>query len=181
MPSTGLSVTEDKEMSLVFWAVSLQVKGKIEAEAPTFWPPDTNNWLTGKDLDAGKDWGQEEKGTTEDEVVAWHHRLDRHEFEQALGAGDGPGSLASCSPWGHKESDTTDQLNWTELNWKGKMLERCLLIFFFYFDKLTSNGQMKLYIFKVYNMTICIHFEMVTIIKLINISIIPQGYLFKKI
>ena len=65
--------------------------------------------------DAGKDWRQEETGTTEDEMVGWHHRLDGHEFEQALGVGDGQGSLACCSPWGHKESDTTEQLNWTEL------------------------------------------------------------------
>ena len=63
---------------------------------------------------AGQDWRQEEKGTTEDEMVGWHHRLDRHEFEQAPGVGDGQGSLVCCSPWGHKESDTTEQLNWTE-------------------------------------------------------------------
>ena len=62
----------------------------------------------------GKDWRQEEKGTTEDEMVGWHHWLDGYEFEQALGVGDGQGSLAWCSPWGHKELDTTEQLNWTE-------------------------------------------------------------------
>ena len=84
-----------------------------EAEAPILWPPDANNWLTGKDPDAGKDWRQEEKGATEDETVGWHHRLDGHEFEQALGVGDGQGGLVCFSPWGHKESDTTD---WTELN-----------------------------------------------------------------
>ena len=70
--------------------------------------------LTGKDPDAGKDWRQEEKGTTEDEMVGWHHRLNEHEFEQALGVGDGQGSLACCSPWGCKESDMTERLNWTE-------------------------------------------------------------------
>ena len=74
------------------------------------------NWLTGKDPDAGSDWGQEEKETTEDEVVGWHHQLDGHEFEQALGVGDGQGSLACCSPCGCKELDTTGPLNWTELN-----------------------------------------------------------------
>ena len=68
---------------------------------------DAKNWLIGKDPDAGKDWRQEKKGTTMDEMVGWHHRLDGHEFEQALGVGDGQGSLACCSPWGHKESDTT--------------------------------------------------------------------------
>ena len=87
-----------------------------EAEAPKLWPPDVKNWLIGKGPDAGKDWRQKEKGTTEDEMVGWHHWLYGHEFEQALGAGDGQGSLACCSPWGCKESDTTEQLNWTELN-----------------------------------------------------------------
>ena len=84
-----------------------------EAEAPILWPPDAKNWLIGKDPDAGRDWRQKEKGTTEDEMVGWHHWLDGHEFEQALGVGDGQGSLVCCSPWGRKESDTTEQLNWT--------------------------------------------------------------------
>ena len=92
-----------------------------EAEPPVLWPPDVKNWITGKDPDAGKDFRQEEKGTAEDEMVGWHHRLDAHEFEQVLGVGDGQGSLMFCSPWGHKESDTTERLKWTEtelkLNW----------------------------------------------------------------
>ena len=75
------------------------------------------NWLTGKDPDAGKDWRQEEKQTTEDETVGWNHQLDGHEFEQAPGVGDGQGSLACCSPWGHK--GRTQLSNWTELNWTG--------------------------------------------------------------
>ena len=83
-----------------------------EAETPILWPPHAKNWLIGKDPDAGKDWKQEEKGTTEDEMVGWHHQLDGHEFEWAPGVGDGQGSLVSCSPWSHKESDTTRQLNW---------------------------------------------------------------------
>ena len=83
------------------------------AEAPIIWPPDAKNWLTGKDPDAGKDWRQEEEGTTEDEMVGWHHQLDGHDFEQALGVDDGQGSLACCSPWGHQELDTTERLNWT--------------------------------------------------------------------
>ena len=78
-----------------------------EAETPIFWPPDAKNWLIWKDPDAGKDWGQEEKGMTEDEMVGWHHWLDRCEFEQAPANGDGQGSVGYCSPWGHKESDTT--------------------------------------------------------------------------
>jgi len=85
-----------------------------EAETPVLWPPDVKNWHIGKDPDAGKDWRQE-KGMTEDKMVGWHHWLDRHEFEQALGVGDGQGSLVHCSLCGHKESsDTTEQLNWTE-------------------------------------------------------------------
>ena len=79
-----------------------------------FWPPDAKNWLIGKDLDAGKDWRQE-KGTIEDKMVGWHHQLDRHEFEQTLGESEGQGMLACCSSWGHKESDMTEQLNWSEL------------------------------------------------------------------
>ena len=84
-----------------------------KAETPILWPPDAKNWLIGKDLDAGKEWRQEEKGTTEDETVGWHHWLDGHEFEQGPGVGDGQGSLVCCSPWGRKELDTTEGLNWT--------------------------------------------------------------------
>ena len=86
-----------------------------EAETPILWPPDAKNWLIGKDPDDGKDWRQEKKGMKEDEMVGWHYQLNGHEFEQAPGAGDGQGSLVCCSPWGLKESDTTEQLNWTEL------------------------------------------------------------------
>ena len=71
------------------------------------------NWLIGKDPDAGQDWGQEEKGPTEVEMSGWHHPLNGHEFGQAPGVGDGQRSLACCSPWGHKESDRTERLNWT--------------------------------------------------------------------
>ena len=85
-----------------------------EAETPIVWPPDAKNWLTGKDRDAGKDWRQEEKGTIEDEMVGWHHWINGHEFEQAPRAGDEQGSLACCSPWGCKESDTSKWLNWTD-------------------------------------------------------------------
>ena len=86
-----------------------------EAEAPILWPPAVKNWLIGKLPDAGKDWWWEGKGTTEDEMVGLHHWLDGHEFKQAPGVGDGQGSLACCIPWGHKESDMTERLNWTEL------------------------------------------------------------------
>ena len=86
-----------------------------EAEASVLWPPDMKNWLTGKDPDAVKDWRQEEKGTTEDEMVGWHHRLNGRDFEQAPGVGDGQGSLVCYSPWSQKESDTTEWLDWTDL------------------------------------------------------------------
>ena len=86
-----------------------------EAETPILWPLEAKNWLIWKDPDAGKDRRQE-KGTTKGEMVGWHHQLNEHEFEQALGVGDGQGSLACWCPWGSKESDTTEQLNWTELN-----------------------------------------------------------------
>ena len=83
-----------------------------EAEIPILWPPDANSRLIGKDPDAGRDWRQEEKRATEDEMVGWHHQLDGHEFEQAPGVGDGQGGLPCCSPWGHKELDMTEWLNW---------------------------------------------------------------------
>ena len=83
----------------------------VEGEAPILWPADVKNWLIGEDPDGRKDWRQEEKGMTEDGMVGWHHWLYGHELEQAPGFGDGQGSLACCSPWGHKESDMTGRLN----------------------------------------------------------------------
>ena len=95
--------------------LSVHWKDWCEAETPILWPPDVKSWLFRKDPDAGKDWKQEEKGMTEDEIVGWHHRLNGHEFDQTPGDGDGQGSLVCCSPWGRKESDTTEWLNWSEL------------------------------------------------------------------
>ena len=86
----------------------------IEAETPILWPPDAKRWLIGKDLDAGNDWGQEEKGTTEDEMVGWHHQLNGHEFGWIPGVGDGQGGLAWYDSWGPKSR--TWLSNWTELN-----------------------------------------------------------------
>ena len=86
-----------------------------EAETPILLPPHAKSWLFGKDPDAGEDWGQEEKGTAEDEMVGWHHRLNGHGFGWTLGVGDGQGGLVCCSSWGRKESDMTERLNWTEL------------------------------------------------------------------
>ena len=87
-------------------------KTDAEAETPKLWLPDVTNWLIWKGPDAGKDWRQEEKGTTEYEMVGEHHWLDGHEFEQAPRVGDGQGILVCCSPWGHNELDTTKWLNW---------------------------------------------------------------------
>ena len=88
-----------------------------DAETPTLWPPDVKSWLIGKDHAAGRDWGQEEKGMTEDEMPGWQHRLNGHGFGWTPGVGDGQGDLTCCSSWGRGESDTTEWLNWTELNW----------------------------------------------------------------
>ena len=89
-------------------------RNDAKAETPVLWQPHAKSWLIGKDSNAGRDWGQEEKGTTEDEIAGWHHWLDGHEFEWTLGVRDGQGGPACCSSWGCKESDTTEQLNWTE-------------------------------------------------------------------
>ena len=86
-------------------------RAAAEAEALILWPPDAKNWLIGEDPDAGKDWGQEEKGMTEDETVGWHHWVNEHEFEQTPGDGEGQGSLVCYCPWGHKELSMTVQLN----------------------------------------------------------------------
>ena len=86
-----------------------------EAETPILWSPDEKNWIIWKDPDAGKEWRWEEKAMTEDEMVRWHHQLDGHELEQAPIDGEGQGILACCSPWGHKESDAAEWLNWSFL------------------------------------------------------------------
>jgi len=94
-------------------------RNDAKAETPALWPPDAKSWLIGKDSDAGRDWGQEEKGTTEDEMAGWHHRLDGHEFEWTLAVGDGQGGLACCDSWGHRVGH-----DWaTELNWTGRDIE----------------------------------------------------------
>ena len=100
-----------------------------EVAAPILWPPDEESWITGKDPDAGKDWGQEEKGVTEDEMVGWHHRLSGHKFEQTLGDSEGQGSLACCSPWGRRESGMTEWL-------KSKFLQPCVCFIY----RISSSG-----------------------------------------
>ena len=93
-------------------------KTDAKAETPVLWPPHTKSWLIWKDSDAGRDWGQEEKGMTEDEMAGWHHQLYGHEFKWTPGVGDGQGGLPCSDSWGHKESDTTEWLHW--LNWREK-------------------------------------------------------------
>ena len=94
----------------------------------------TKNWLIWKEPDAGKDWRREEKGMAEDEIVGWHHQLNGHEFEWTPGVGDGQGALACCDSWGCKESDTTERLNWTELNFTEDVPPKhylmCLLVLY---------------------------------------------------
>ena len=100
-----------KEISPGYSLEGMMLKLKL---TPVLWPPHVTSWLIGKDSDAGRDWGQEEKGATADEMAGWHHWLDGHESEWTPGNGDGQGGLACCYSWGHKELDTTEQLNWTE-------------------------------------------------------------------
>ena len=104
----------------------------VKAETPILWPPDAKSWLTGKDPDAGRDWGKE-KGTKEDEMVGWHHWLNGHGFGWTPGVGDGQGGLACCDSRSHKESDTTEWLNWTELAvifWQFIQLFHSVLLYF---------------------------------------------------
>ena len=117
-------------------------RNDAKAETPVLWPPHAKSWLTGKDSDVGRDWGQE-KGTTEDEMAAWHHRIDGREFEWTLGAGDGQGGLECWVSWGRKESDTTERLKWTELNWtelKGilQLMKLQMELHFLYLSNLKS-------------------------------------------
>ena len=110
-----VSWTAKRSNQSILKQISPEYSGKgrtdAEAEAPILWPPGVTSQLLGKDPNAGKDWRQEEKGLTEDEMVGWHHQLNGHESEQALGGDEGQGSLVWCSPWSCKESDTTERLN----------------------------------------------------------------------
>ena len=99
----------------------------VEAETPQLWPPDAKSWLIWKDPVAGKDWEQEEKGSTEEEMVGWHHQLNGHEFRWTPGDGGGQGGLACCSPWGCEESDMTEWLNWTESRADIYWVHHCVL------------------------------------------------------
>ena len=105
-------------------------RNDAKAETPVLSPPNKKSWLIGKDSDAGRDWGQEENGMTEDEMAGWHHWLDGRESEWTSGDGDGQGGLACCDSWGHKELDTTEWLNWTERHHEGPtIMTFCKLLF----------------------------------------------------
>ena len=103
-------VHSEGDQSWVFFG-----RNDAKAETPVLWPPHEKSWLIGKDSDARRDWGQEEKGMTEDKMAGWHHWLDGRESEWTPGVGDGQGGLACCDSRGRKESDMTERLNWTEL------------------------------------------------------------------
>ena len=112
-------------------------RNDAKAETSVLWPPHAESWLIGKDSDAGRDWGQEEKGTTEDEMAGWHHRLDEWESGWTPGVVDGQGGLACCDSWGCKESDTTERLNWTEWTDGLKIslcIEKCISLFIYAFN-----------------------------------------------
>ena len=96
-------------------------RNDAKAETPVLWPPCVKSWLLGKDSDAGRDWGQEEEGTTEDGMAGWHHQLDGRGFEWTPGDGGGQGGLVCCDSWGCKESDRTERLNWTEYGYRSKV------------------------------------------------------------
>ena len=106
-----------KEINPGYSLEGLMLKLKLQ-----FGPPDVKSWLIWKDPETGKNWGWEEKGTTKDEMVGWHHRLDGREFEWTPGVGDGQGGLMCCGSWGRKELATTEQLNWTEVHWAKRQL-----------------------------------------------------------
>ena len=109
-----------------FWVFFGRIDAK--AETPVLRPPHAKCWLIGKDSDAGRDWGQKEKGMTEDEMAGWHHRLDGQEFVWTPGVGDGQGGLVCCNSWGRKESDMTDQLNWTDIYFISNMLYSLIVL-----------------------------------------------------
>ena len=117
-----------------------------KGETPVLWPPHVKSWLIGKDSDAGRDWGQKQKGTTEDEMDGWHHQIDGCEFEWTPAVGDGQRGLACYNSWGCKESDTTERLNWTDCICRN---HACSLLFFFFILPLLNDFfLLKLNLFK---------------------------------
>ena len=124
-----------------FWrgsALGFFGRNEAKTETPVLWPPHAKSWLIGKNSDAGRDWGQEEKGTTEDEMAGWHHWLDGRESEWTLVVGDGQGGLACCDSWGCKESNTTERLIWLEL-YKLHLWDNKVISIFCYFSENYCN------------------------------------------
>ena len=121
------------------WAWDFFGRNDAKAETPVLWPPHAKSWLIGKDSDAGRDWEQEEKGTTEDEMAGWHHWPDGRESQWTPGVGDGQGGLECCDSWGRKESDTTERLIWSDLIWVHYMYYA--LYFYYYYINFTSDHQ----------------------------------------
>ena len=111
--SSNQSILKEISPGISFW------RNDAKAETPVLWPPHVKSWLIGKDSDAGRDWGKEEKGMTEDEMAGWHHWLDERKSEWTPGVGDGQKGLACCDSWGREESDMTEQLIWSDLIWYG--------------------------------------------------------------
>jgi len=152
-----------------------------ETETPILWPPHVKSWLIGKDPDAGTDWGQEEKGMTEDEMAGWHHRLNGHEFEWTPGVGDGQGSLVCCDSWGHKESYMTERLNWillllifslfglydTVLSWFSLCLTNHSFIVFFFFFAESSFSSWPLDIAISHRLFLCLFYFLYAFIPLV--------------
>ena len=125
-------------------------RNDAKAETPVLWPPHVKSWFIGKDPDAGRDWGQEEKGTTKDEMAGWHHRLDAHEFGWTPGVGDGQGCLACCDSWGCKESDTTEWLNWTLWYYTIFIFLLFGMVFFYYFSVYCTTPFLFLFSYSLY-------------------------------
>ena len=138
-------------------------RNDAKAETPVLWPPHATSWLIGKDPDAGRDWGQEEKGKTEDEMAGWHHWLDGREFEWTPG-GDGQGGLACCNSWGRKESETTERLNWTLIQVSSVSFLNLIAHFFLFLNNILLywctivclSIQLWSYILVVSNLCVCV-------------------------
>ena len=144
-----------------------------EAETSILWPPHAKSWFTGKDCDAGRDWGQEEKGTMEDEMAGWHHLLNGHEFEWTLRLGDGQGGLVCCDSWGLRELDTTEQLNWTEQHFLCLNLLCLILINYFFFWSILEGNLFSILLYFLFRP---LHYVQFSYQQYIIFSLFFQGH-----